>query len=222
MSYPQPLEADSFIVRTLGTNPLDAAYNYVPSGIPEQRTPPKWYSTPTNPPQMPVGVSSTIPYTHTLASYVVNDEEPWSLKVSFAGPSTFDGRLQPKSQPSGQPPVNHSPYGSRFHVGGVVLAKPQSDSGYGSLQSAYASSISNFDTGLPATGNRIAFPRSHGFQQNEAKFGLEPKVASSEASLSVHPLLRCPTCNKAVKTPSALRYDSLREIKDCTESFQET
>lgn len=208
MSYPQPVEADSFIVRTLGTNPLDAAYNSVSSGIPAQRTLPKWYSTPTNPPQMPVGVSSTIPYTHTLASYVVNDEDPWSLKGSFAGPPTFDGRLQRKSQPSGQPPVNQSPYGSRLQtVGGVVLGKPQSDSGYGSLQSAYASSISNFDTGLPASGNRIPFSRSHGFQQTEAKFALEPKVASSEVSLSMHPLLRCPTCNKAVKTPSALRYD---------------
>ncbi|KFZ11123.1 hypothetical protein V502_07746 [Pseudogymnoascus sp. VKM F-4520 (FW-2644)] len=213
MSYPQPVEADSFIVRTLGTNPLDAAYNSVPSGIPEQRTLPKWYGTPTNPPRMPVGVSSTIPYTHTLASYVVNDEDPWSLKGSFPGPPTFDGRLQPKNQPSGQPPVNHSPYGSRFHVGGVVLAKPQSDSGYGSLQSAYASSIRNFDTGLPASGNRIAFSRSHGFQQTEAKFSLEPTVASSEVSLSVHPLLRCPTCNKAVKTPSALRKHDQRHKK---------
>jgi hypothetical protein len=210
MRYPsQPVAEDSIIVRNLGSNPLDAAYNSMPSGTPEQRTLPKWHSNTTNTPQMSVGVSSTIPYTHTLASYVYNDDDPWSQKGFFAGPSTFDGRLQPKSQPVGQLPVNHhNPYGNRLQTegdpaAGVVLGKPQSDSGYGSLQSAYAPSISNFDTGLQATGNRIYFARSHGFQQADATFG--PKLASSEASLAVPPLLRCPTCNKAVRTPSVLR-----------------
>ncbi|KFZ18833.1 hypothetical protein V501_00998 [Pseudogymnoascus sp. VKM F-4519 (FW-2642)] len=217
MSYPsQPVAGDSIIVRNLGSNPLDAAYNSMPSGTPEQRTLPKWHSNTTNPPQMSVGVSSTIPYTHTLASYVYNDDDPWSQKGFFAGPSTFDGRLQPKSQPVGQLPVNHNPYGNRLQTegdpaAGVVLGKPQSDSGYGSLQSAYAPSISNFDTGLQATGNRIYFARSHGFQQADATFG--PKLASSEASLAVPPLLRCPTCNKAVKTPSVLRKHYLRHKK---------
>ncbi|OBT69220.1 hypothetical protein VE03_01842 [Pseudogymnoascus sp. 23342-1-I1] len=212
MSYPsQPVEGDPFIVRTLGTNPLDAVYNPRPSGMPEQRTLSTWHRTPTNPPQMSVGVSSTIPYNHTLASYVSNDEDPWT-------PSTFDGRLQPNSQPLGQFPVNQNPHGNRFQtegdpVGGVILAKPQSDSGYGSLQSAYASSISNFDTGLLATGNQIPFSRNHGFQQTEARFPFGLKVASSEVSLSVPSLLHCPTCNKTVKTPSALRKHDQRHRK---------
>lgn len=187
--------------------------------------PSKWHRIPTNPPQMSVGVSSTIPYTHALASFVVNDDDPWSQKGFFAGPSTFDGRLQPTSQPLGQLPVYQNPYGNRFQTEGdpvasVILGKPQSDSGYGSLQSAYAaSSISNFDTGLPAIGNQIPFPRNHGFQQTEARFSLGPKVASSEVSLSVPSLLHCRTCNKGVKTPSALRYDFHRETKDCTKRF---
>lgn len=212
MSYPsQPLAGDSIIVRNMGANPLDAVYNSIPSGIPEQRTLPKWHSNPTNPPQMSVGVSSTIPY--TVASYVSNGDDPWSQKGFFAGPTTFDGRLQPKSQPLGQLPVNQSLYGNRFQpegdlVAGVILGKLQSDSGYGSLQSAYAPSINNFDTGLPAAGNQIAYPRSHGFQQVDATFG--PKVASSKASPAVPPLPRCPTCNKEVKTPSVMRYDPCR------------
>lgn len=224
MSYSsQPVEADSFIARTLGANPLDAAYNSMPSGIPERRTLPKWHSTPTNPPQAMVGISSTIPYNHTLASYVSNDEDPLFLQ----GPSTFDGRLQLKSKPFGQLSVNQNQYGSRFQtecdpVAGGMLGKPQSDSGYGSLQSAYAPSISNFDTGLPATGSRSGFPRSYGFQQTQTKFALEQKDASSEVSLSVPSPLRCPICNKAVKTPSALRYAPCRETKDFAENFQET
>ncbi|ELR04044.1 hypothetical protein VC83_06124 [Pseudogymnoascus destructans] len=217
MSYlSQPVAGDSIIVRTMGASFLDAAYNSVPSGIPGQRTLPKWHSTPTNPPQISVGVSSTIPYTHTLAFYVFNDEDPWSQKGFFAEPSTFDGRLHLKSQLVGQLPVNQNLYGKRFQTegdaaAGVVLGKPQSDSGYGSLQSAYAPSISNFDTGLPATGNRIAYPHSHGFQQADATFG--PEVASSKISRVVPPLLRCPTCNKAVRTPSVLRKHDLRHKK---------
>ncbi|OBT71389.1 hypothetical protein VF21_09488 [Pseudogymnoascus sp. 05NY08] len=249
MSYPsQPVTGDSVIVRNMGANPLDAVYNSIPSGIPEQRTLPKWHSNPTNPPQMSVGVSSTIPYTHTLASYVSNGDDPWSQKGFVAGPSTY-GRLQPKSQPVGQLPLNQNPYGNRFQtegdpVAGAVLGKPQSDSGYGSLQSAYAPSISNFDAGLQAAGNRISYvsngddpwsqkgfvagpstygrlqpksqpvgqlPRSHGFQQADATFG--PRVASSEVSLAVPPLLHCPTCNKAVKTPSVLRKHYQRHKK---------
>lgn len=181
------------------------------SGMSAQRTLPEWGSTPINPPQMSVGVSSTIPYTHPLASYVCNNEDPWSQKGFLAGPPTIDGKLQPKSQPLGQR-ANQNPYGNRIqtesdHVSGVVFGKPQSDSGYGSLQSAYAPSISNFDIGLPATGNRIAFPSSHGFQQLGSRF--EPTVTSSEVSLSTRPLLRCPTCRATVKTPSALRYAPL-------------
>ncbi|KFY87681.1 hypothetical protein V498_07058 [Pseudogymnoascus sp. VKM F-4517 (FW-2822)] len=216
MSYPsQPVEGDSFTIRTMGTNPLDPVYNSRPSRIPEQRMLSKWHRIPTNPPQTSVGVSSTIPYTHALASFVVNDDDPWS----HAGPSTFDGRIQPKSQLLGQLPVNQNPYGNRFQtegdtIGNVILGKPQSDSGYGSLQSAYAPSISNFDTRLPTIGNRIPFPRSHhGFQQTEARFSLGPKIASSEVSLSVPPLLHCPTCNKGVKTPSALRKHDQRHRK---------
>ncbi|KFY13413.1 hypothetical protein V492_03297 [Pseudogymnoascus sp. VKM F-4246] len=206
MSYSsQPVEADAFIARNLGTRSLGTTYNSTSPGIPEQRTLQKWSSTPTNPPQMSVGVSSTIPYTHTLASYVSNPEDPWSQKGFFAGPSTSDGRLQPNSQPSGQLPVNQNPYGIR--EGGVILDKPQSDSGYGSLQSAYASSISNFDIGIQATGTRISFPPSHGFQQTE------PKVASSGVSISAPPLLHCPTCGKVVKTPSALRKHDQRHKK---------
>ncbi|KFY21647.1 hypothetical protein V493_07240 [Pseudogymnoascus sp. VKM F-4281 (FW-2241)] len=214
MSYPsQPAAGDSIIVRTVGVNSLKAAYNSAPSGIPEQRTLQKWQRTPSNPPQVSVGVSSSIPYTHTLASYVFNNEDPWSPKVFSPGPSTFDSRLQPKSQAHGLLPVSQNPYGNRFQaergpIGGVILGKPQSDSGYGSLQSAYASSISNFDTGLPGKGNQIAFPGSHGFQPR-----FEPRVASSEVPLPVPPLLRCPTCRKAVKTPSALRKHDQRHRK---------
>ncbi|KFX99399.1 hypothetical protein V490_01813 [Pseudogymnoascus sp. VKM F-3557] len=81
-----------------------------------------------------------------------------------------------------QPLVNQNQHGNSFQtesepVGSVVLDKPPSDSRYGSLISAYASSIP--------------------FQQTKAEFTLELEVASSE--------ILCPTCNKVVRTQSALR-----------------
>jgi hypothetical protein len=165
---------------------------------------------------MSVGVSSTIPYTVPLASYVVNNEGPWPRQGFFAGPSTLDGRLNPKSQRFEQPRRNQDPYGNLFQtesdpMGSVIYKRPVSDSGYGSMRSVYASSISNLDAGLPATGNRNSFPHGHGFQQTEVKFASEPKVSSSGVSHSVNSLLCCPTCKKVVKTQSALRYDSRRE-----------
>lgn len=216
MSYPsQPEESDTLTVRSLGNNHLDTTYNPVSSGIPEQRTLEKWSNTPTNPPDMMSVGASTIPYTVPLASYMDNNEDPWSQKGFVTGPS-FDGRLNLKGQRFEQPRGNQNPYGNLFQtesdpMGGVIFRKPLSDSGYGSMRSVYASSISNLDAGLPVTGNRNYFPRSHGFQQTEAKFASEPKVSSSGVSHSVNSLLRCPTCKKVVKTQSALRYDSCSE-----------
>lgn len=66
--------------------------------------------------------------------------------------------------------------------------QPPSDSGYGSLLSAYTSLIP--------------------FQQTKAEFTPELEVASSE--------ILYPTCNKVVKTQSELRYDYHRETKGCT------
>ncbi|KFY49018.1 hypothetical protein V495_00831 [Pseudogymnoascus sp. VKM F-4514 (FW-929)] len=219
MSYPsQPEESDTFTVRSLGNNHLDTAYNSRSSGIPEQRTPAKWPNTPTNPPDMMSVVdSSTIPYTVPLASYMDNNEDPWSQKGFVTGPS-FDGRLNLKGQRFEQPRGNQNPYGNLFQtesdpMGGLIYKRPLSDSGYGSMRSVYASSISNLDAGLPVTGNRNYFPRSHGLQQTEAKFASEPKVSSSGVSQSVNSLLRCPTCKKVVKTQSALRKHDQRHRK---------
>ncbi|KFX94293.1 hypothetical protein O988_06384 [Pseudogymnoascus sp. VKM F-3808] len=217
MSYPsQPEEADTLTVRSLGNNHLDTTYNPVSSRIPEQRTLSKWPNTPTNPPDMmSVGVSSTIPYTVPLASYVVNNEGPWPRQGFFAGPSTLDGR---KSQRFEQLRRNQDSYGNLFQtesdpMGSVIYKRPVSDSGYGSMRSVYASSISNLDAGLPATGNRNSFPHGHGFQQTDVKFASEPKVSSSGVSRSVNSLLRCPTCKKVVKTQSALRKHDQRHRK---------
>ncbi|KFY02671.1 hypothetical protein O988_01997 [Pseudogymnoascus sp. VKM F-3808] len=154
----------------------------------------------------------------SLAAYVVNNEDTWLQKGFFTGPSTFDPRLSPKSQRFEQPRENQNLYRSIFQteiepVGDVILDKPHSDSGYGSLLSAYASSIGNFDNGHSDIGNQISSPPWNPFQQTEAEFAPELEVASSEVLHSANSLLHCLTCNKLVKTQSELRKHNERHKK---------
>lgn len=209
--YPtQPLETDSSISRTSDAYRLDSRYFPVPFNISRQRILSNWHAASTYPLDLPYSNSSDPQLTPSMVSYISNNDGPWSPEEFGSVNPPINGGLHPRDQQLQLAPGNQSSYCSRLQAGGHlsgasgILGKSQSDSGYGSLRSTYAPSTSNYEAGTTALGYRHGF--TQGLHQTDTKPTLVLERISSEASVAVSSLLHCPTCNKTVRTPSALRY----------------
>jgi len=213
MSYPpQPVEMDPSHPRNSGSYHWDTAMYSVPSGSAEQSMSLNRQSS-IKPRQAPVGFSPAAPQ-DPLQSWYSNNDGPWIPKDALV---ELDPRLQSTSHPVRYASAsNQKLRNRRFPVegasmdGSVMTGQPQSDSGYGSLPSMETSSIRSYDVGNRARESLDFFQRNYDLQQGDTQPVHERREihpVSSRIPLSDPAVLRCPTCQKAVKTQSELKYD---------------
>lgn len=213
MSYPpQPVEMDPSHPRNSGSYHWDTAMYSVPPGSAEESMSLNRQSS-IKPLQAPVGFSPATPQ-DPLQSWYSNNDGPWIPRDALV---ELDPRLQSTSHPvryasaSNQKLRNRRfPLEAASMDGSVMTGKPQSDSGYGSLPSMETSSIRSYDVGNRARESLNLLQRNYNLQQGDTQSVHESREihpVSARIPLSDPAVLQCPTCQKAVRTQSELKYD---------------